>query len=226
MSRLLIFDFDRVVADSETLANVVLAEFVSELGVPTTLEDAYNRYMGKRFPEVIREIEAATGRQLPNGFPDEFQSRTLARFRQDLVAVPGAKDYIDSFAHVPKCIASSSSPDRLGLCLDVLGLRGAFEPYVYSASMVPRGKPHPDIFLYAAQQMRIAPSRCIVIEDSASGVEAGVAAGMTVIGLLAASHIQEGHRERLAATGAHYVADTFQEATDITRAVLAGLPSD
>ena len=109
----------------------------------------------------------------------------------------GAQDFLENFAHLPKCIASSSSPDRLDLCLGVLGFRAAFGRHVYSASQVPRGKPHPDIFLYAARQMDVSPARSIVVEDSASGVQAGVAAGMTVIGLLAASYIQEGHAKRL-----------------------------
>jgi beta-phosphoglucomutase-like phosphatase (HAD superfamily) len=87
--------------------------------------------------------------------------------------------------------------------------------------MVARGKPHPDIFLHAADAMGVHPSQAIVIEDSASGVQAGVAAGMRVIGLLAASHIQPGHRERLLAAGAHHVASTFDEAQQITRGLLA-----
>lgn len=221
--KLLIYDFDGVIADSEALANTVLAEVVSELGVPTTLQDAYTRYMGKRFSEVISEIEVAVGRRLPSKFSEDFQSRTLERFRQDLMPVGGATTYIETFAHLPKCIASSSSLDRIALCLDVLGMRTTFEPYVYSASMVSRGKPHPDIFLFAAKQMDVEPSRSIVIEDSASGVEAAAAAGMTVIGLLAGSHIQDGHRDRLNVAGAHHVVDTFAQAKVVTEDILKGL---
>jgi len=221
MSRLLIFDFDGVIADSELLANMVLAEAVTELGVPTTLEDSYRLYMGKRFVEVIAAVEASVGRRLPETFPAEFQARTLARFRQELRFVDGAREYIDAFAQVPRCIASSSSPDRLALCVDVLDLREAFGERVYSAAVVPRGKPHPDIFLYAARQMRAAPEAAIVIEDSPAGVQAGVAAGMTVIGILAASHIREGHSERLLSAGAHYLAPTFKVAEGITRALLS-----
>lgn len=217
---MLIFDFDGVIADSEVVANSVLAEVVSELGVPTTLEDSYNRYMGKRFPDVIAAVQADVGRPLPTTFAEDFQARTLAALRRDLKPVSGARDYIEAFDAIPKCIASSSSPDRLNLCLDVLALRTVFGSRVYSASLVPRGKPHPDIFLHAAKRMEAAPSRTIVIEDSASGVEAGVAAGMTVIGLLAASHIREGHRDRLLAAGVDHVAETFREAAAITRHLL------
>jgi HAD superfamily hydrolase (TIGR01509 family) len=224
MARLIIFDFDGVIAESEVLANTVLAELVTGLGVPTTLEDSYRLYMGKRFADVIAAVELAVGRPLPPGFPDHYQARTLERFRKELRVVEGARDYIDAFAHIPRCIASSSSPDRLALCLDVLDLRKVFGDCVFSASAVARGKPHPDIFLHAAGRMGAEPAGCIVIEDSASGVEAGVAAGMTVIGLLAASHIQAGHGERLRSAGARFVASTFEEAQAITRQLLADNP--
>ena len=133
----------------------------------------------------------------------------------------GARAYIDNFSHVARCVASSSSMDRLSLCLEVLRLEAAFGPHVFSASSVARGKPFPDIFLHAANAMGVAPAQAIVIEDSASGVQAGIAAGMTVIGLLARSHIQDGHRDRLRAAGAHHVASTFEEAEAITRELLA-----
>jgi len=170
MGALIIYDFDGVIADSEVLANTVLAEIVTELGVPTTLEDSYRLYMGKRFVDVIAAVESSVGRPLPSSFASDYQARTLERFRRDLRFVDGARDYIDAFAHLPRCIASSSSPDRLALCLEVLDLRAAFSTHVFSASAVPRGKPDPDIFFHAAKQMGRAPADCIVIEDSVSGV--------------------------------------------------------
>jgi HAD superfamily hydrolase (TIGR01509 family) len=221
VKRFIVFDFDGVLADSEVLANEVLAEAVSELGVPTTLDDSLRLYMGKRFHEVIAAVEANVGRPLPETFADDFQRRTLERFRRDLRAVEGARAYLDAFADVPRCIASSSSPDRLALCLEVLDFGHLFGANVFSASQVARGKPHPDIFLHTAQKMGMEPSKGIVIEDSAGGVEAGVAAGMTVIGMLAASHIRDGHASRLRGAGAHHVAASFAEAERLTRALLS-----
>jgi len=218
---LLIYDFDGVIADSELLANTVLAEILTELGRPTTLEDSYSLYMGKRFAEVLAAIEVSVGAPLPDDFAAAYQARTLERFRRDLCTIAGAREHILAFPNTPKCIASSSSPDRLALCLDVLSLQLVFGPHVFSASSVARGKPHPDIFLHAAERMGIDPTHCIVIEDSASGVEAGKAAGMTVIGLLAGAHIQPGHDQRLRRAGAHHVAGTFKEAEQLTREVLA-----
>jgi HAD superfamily hydrolase (TIGR01509 family) len=223
---LIIYDFDGVIADSEVLANAVLADMVTELGRPTTLEDSYHLYMGKRFSEVIAAVEASVGTPLPDTFAAAYQALTSARFRRELCTVAGAREHILAFADTPKCIASSSSPDRLAMCLDVLGLQSVFGPHVFSASSVARGKPHPDIFLHAADQMGANPSRCIVIEDSASGVEAGRAAGMTVIGLLAGTHIQPGHDQRLRRAGAHHVASTFREAEQLTREVLAALSGE
>jgi beta-phosphoglucomutase-like phosphatase (HAD superfamily) len=193
--RLIIFDFDGVLADSEILSNTVIAEILTELGVPTTPEDSLRLYMGKRFQEVIDAVEEAVGHPLPDDFPESYQYRTLSRFRQDLCLIEGARAYIEEFIHIPRCIASSSSPDRLKVCLEILNLSEFFGPYVYSASEVARGKPYP---------------------DSVSGVQAGVAAGMTVIGLLAGSHIADGHASRLTGAGAHYVAQTFSEVREIT----------
>ena len=221
MDCLIIYDFDGVIAESEVLANSVLAEIVTELGVPTTLQDSYRLYMGKRFVDVISAVETRVGRALPATFAAEYQARTLGRFREELQLVNGVRDYIDAFAHVPRCIASSSSPDRLALCLELLGLQSKFGAYVFSASAVARGKPHPDIFVHAAQQMGVDPSKSIVLEDSPSGVEAAIAAGMTVIGILAGSHIQPHHRKRLGAAGAEHIAQSFVEAEEITRRLLA-----
>jgi HAD superfamily hydrolase (TIGR01509 family) len=215
--RLIIFDFDGVIADSEVLSNTVLAECVSEAGLPTTLDDAYRLYLGKRLPEIAAAVEAALGRPLRADFGPDFQNRALARFRSDLKAVAGARDYLAAFADLQRCIASTSSPERLAVCLDSLGLAKIFGADVFSSEAVPRGKPHPDIFLYAARQFQVDPAQCLVIEDSVGGVQAGVAAGMTVIGLLAASHIRDGHGERLRAAGAHHVTTTFDELASITR---------
>ena len=220
MTRLIIFDFDGVLADSEVLANAVLAEAISELGIPTTTDDSLRHYMGKRFHDVIAAVEHAVGRPLPPDFPTTFQRRTLARFTEDLRLVAGARAYIDAFPQIPRCIASSSSPDRLSLCLELLDLTDLFGSNVFSASHVARGKPHPDIFLFAAEQMRTAPREALVIEDSVGGVQAALAAGMTVIGLLAASHIRDGHAARLQEAGAQYIATTFAEAEAITRRLI------
>ncbi|OAF06038.1 hypothetical protein AYJ54_20320 [Bradyrhizobium centrolobii] len=221
MSKAIIFDFDGVIADSEVLSNTVLAEIVTELGVPTTVEDAYRDYMGKRFHEVIAAIETTVGRTLPPSFGEHYQDRTLTRFRHELAPIEGVRDFITKFVDLSRCIASSSSPDRLAVCLEVLDMASLFEGRVFSASNVARGKPHPDIFLHAAAELGVPPRDCIVIEDSASGVIAGRAAGATVIGLLAAGHIRQGHAATLKDAGADYVAADYLEVERIVGGLLA-----
>jgi hypothetical protein len=107
---LIIYDFDGVIAESEVLANTVLAQIVTELGVPTTLLDSYRLYMGKRFSDVIAAVEASVGRALPATFAEDYQARTLARFRKELQFVDGARDYIKAFTHIPHCIAHHPLP--------------------------------------------------------------------------------------------------------------------
>jgi len=217
-----VFDFDGVVADSEVLANTVLAEFVTELGVPLTLDDSLRTFMGKRLSDVLASIAAMTGRPLADDAAAAFMRRTLARFRSELCEMPGLRDYLAATGDIARCIASSSSPERLAVCLEVLELTAAFGRHVYSASMVPRGKPHPDLFLHAAAQCGVDPADAIVIEDSANGVRAGIAAGMTTIGFLGASHIREGDEARLREAGAHHVARTYADVERITRALVHG----
>jgi HAD superfamily hydrolase (TIGR01509 family) len=218
----IIFDFDGVIADSEVLANAVLAECVTELGVPTTVEDSYRDYMGKRFHEVVAAILKAVGRRIPQSFGELWQARTLSRFRRDLAPIAGVREFIAEFAAVPRCIASSSTPQRLAVSLEILEMTELFEGRVFSALNVARGKPHPDIFLYAATEIAVSPRECIIIEDSASGVIAGREAGSTVIGLLAAGHIRDGHGARLKDAGAHYLAGNYVEVGRIVRDLLSG----
>jgi HAD superfamily hydrolase (TIGR01509 family) len=199
------------------LANTVLADVVTQLGTPMTLDAALDTFMGKQLGEVLAAIAAVIGRPVADGIAAELMRRTLSRFRADLREVPGVRQYLVAFPHVERCIASSSSADRLAACLDILGLSELFGAHVYSAALVPRGKPHPDLFLHAARQLGVAPADTIVIEDSDGGVRAAIAAGMTPIGFLGGSHIRAGHEERLRSAGAHDIAYTYADLEAITR---------
>ena len=120
LKRLIVFDFDGVIADSEILANAVLAEIVTELGTPMTLEASMDKFMGKRFDDVIAEISAMTGRPAANCRAVDLERRTIARFRGELKEISGIRAYLEAFGGVKRCVASSSSPDRLAACLDNL----------------------------------------------------------------------------------------------------------
>jgi HAD superfamily hydrolase (TIGR01509 family) len=221
----LIFDFDGVIADSEAIANTVLAETVTGLGYATTLDQSLSRFAHRRWVEVMAEIESATGKPLPPDFSNDLKRATFERFRTDLKEVSGAADFIKRFAHLPRAIASSSSIDRLELCLSVLGMEAQFGENVFSADMVARGKPHPDIFLFAAAKLRVSPERCLVIEDSTGGIKAAVAAGMTAVGLCAASHIRDGHDVKLQDAGAVHLARSWKEVERIAVDFFESLPT-
>jgi HAD superfamily hydrolase (TIGR01549 family) len=218
----LIFDFDGVIADSEALANTVLAETITRLGHATNLEDSLEHYSGRRWDDAMAAIAAALGKPLPETFSDDLKIAILDRFRAELKEVSGAGKFIQTFSDVPRCIASSSSIDRLQLCLSILDLTETFGGHVFSADMVPRGKPHPDLFLLAADRLEVSPKSCLVIEDSTSGVRAAVAAGMTAVGLCAASHIRDGHHLKLRQAGAAHVANSWDEIEKIALQFLGG----
>ena len=209
--RAIVFDFDGVIADSEAPANRVLAECLTEIGLETSYEDALDYYCGHRWSDCITRIEARHGARLPAGFVEDCQARTWERVQREIVPVPGIADFLERCAHLPRALASSSTPDWLEGLLARFGLAHHFEGRIFSAAGLARGKPHPDIYLQAAAGLGVAPSECAAIEDSPIGVAAAAAANMHVVGLCAASHIRAGHEERLRAAGAHHVARSYRE---------------
>lgn len=221
MDALIIFDFDGVVVDSELIANRVLAEVISELGVPMTTDAVMRAFVGKRLDDVVVELGAITGRRVDASIGIDLTRRTLERFRTQLREMRGLRDYIRAFIAVKRCIASSSSRERIEACLDMLALRDLFS-HVYSASQVARGKPHPDLFLHAASRLTVDPAKVIVLEDSEAGIRAAVAAGMVPIGFLGGSHIGADHEARLLSAGARYIVRSFAEALPMTQRLLKG----
>ncbi len=210
---LIIFDYDGVIADSERLNNAVMAELLTEIGLPTTLDDALATYLGKRWLDCETIISERLGAPCPPGVQAEWTRRCHDRARRDLTAVAGFEEFLAE-RREPRCIASSSPPDWIELGLRHFGVHDAFAGPVFSAAVhVSRGKPHPDLFLYAADAMKAAPERTLVIEDSPTGVLAGAAAGMTVIGLCAGGHIRGDHPLRLKQAGAHQVFDSYSDLT-------------
>jgi HAD superfamily hydrolase (TIGR01509 family) len=207
---LVIFDCDGVLVDSEPLANRVLASVLTEMGCPTTPQDCIDRYTGMNVRTVRGAVEERFGRGLPEDFETVVRSRAHAALEDELCALPGAAALLAGFPH-ERCVASNSGPDWVRRALGATNLARYFAAdAIFSAADVTEGKPAPDLFLHAAQSMGHGPKVCVVIEDSILGVRAGVAAGMTVLGFTGASHIADGHGERLRATGA---ADIFDDLT-------------
>jgi HAD superfamily hydrolase (TIGR01509 family) len=185
---LVIFDNDGVLVDSEPISNRLLAAYLTELGHPTSYEESIRDYMGSAMHRIHELVLQRTGQRLPESFDDVFHARVFAAFEQELVAVPGASGVLEKLAadDVPYCVASSGSHERIRVGHRTTGLDRWFdEERIFSSQDVGRGKPAPDLFLYAAERMGISPERCVVVEDSPLGVQAAVAAGMDVYGFTA-----------------------------------------
>jgi HAD superfamily hydrolase (TIGR01509 family) len=208
---LIILDFDGVVADSELLANTILAEFLTSQGLPTTAEQSIAHYMGRRWADTESRVANQMGRTLPSDFQDQYRAFVDGRIRAGVEAVPGVTDFLTRQRQRRFCVASSSSPDWLAHGVEKFGLRHALDGRLFSATAVQHGKPAPDIFLHAAERMGVPPQRCAVLEDSEAGVQGAVAAGMSVLGFLGGAHIRPGHGDKLLAAGAHALARTFAE---------------
>ena len=211
---LIIFDYDGVVADSELLNNEAFAEVLTAHGLPTTTDDAIAAYMGKRWLDCRPLIEARLGRPCPDDIVHEWTRLCHSRAATRLRPVAGVTEFVAGRSQA-RCIASSSPPDWIDLGLGRFGLTGRLGPVFSAAVHVARGKPHPDLFLHAAAAMKAEPARTVVIEDSPTGVLAGVAAGMTVIGLCAGGHIRAGHAEGLLAAGAHHIAASYDQVASL-----------
>ncbi|MFD9332785.1 HAD family hydrolase [Streptomyces sp. NPDC060065] len=185
---LIIFDNDGVLVDSEPISNTLLAAYLTELGHPTSYEESLRDYMGSAMHRVHDLVEERTGQRLPADFDEVFHGRVFAAFERELEPVPGAVQVLEKLAAdgVPYCVASSGSHERISVGHRKTGLDRWFdEGRVFSSQDVGRGKPAPDLFLYAAERMGVAPEKCVVVEDSPLGVQAAVAAGMDVYGFTA-----------------------------------------
>jgi HAD superfamily hydrolase (TIGR01509 family) len=178
---LLILDNDGVLVDSEPIANRVLAELLTACGHPTTFEEAVRDYLGGTLRLVREIVEPRLGRPLPADFEAGYHERLFARLRTELAVVAGVVAALDAI-DLPTCVASSGTHERIETTLATVGLLDRFAGRIFSAEDVARGKPYPDLFLYAAERMGAEPDRCLVVEDSPHGVAAAKAAGMTVIG--------------------------------------------
>jgi HAD superfamily hydrolase (TIGR01509 family) len=198
---LIIFDCDGVLIDSEMLSNRLEVEFLKSFGIECDLSDYMARFVGKNTKNVLEGIELLYGIQLSESFWKSVEENTFKVFQAELKPITGIFEFLASIDKA-KCVASSSSLDRLDMTLKVTGLFDRFSPYIFSSEQVNRGKPAPDLFLFAAKQMQVPSDQCIVIEDSPTGVRAGVAAGMTVLGYAGGSHIQPGHQAKLLDEGA------------------------
>lgn len=208
--KLIIFDCDGVLIDSEIIACAIEAEELSKVGFDISSQGVIDRFSGMPSDAMYPMIEAELGRALPAGFGDRVKQRIVAAYRTDLEPIDGAAEVLAAL-QTQICVASSSSPAKLALGLVETGLYELLYPNIFSTALVKRGKPHPDLFLNAAKVVGADVSDCVVVEDSVAGVTAGSRAGMRVIGFVGGSHCGPGHGERLVKAGADSVINDLRE---------------
>lgn len=213
----IIFDFDGVIADSEIPSSLAVAQALTEAGMPTSLDDVLEHYLGRNWQDSQAAMRRIWGREPPADLGARCHEILSAEGAPPVMPVPGIADFLRSIGARNRAIASSSSPAWIVDHLDQMGLRGHFDDnLIFSATVhVSRGKPHPDIYLHAAQALGVRPETVTVIEDSPTGVAAAFASGARVIGLCAGGHIRPGHDEALRAAGAHTVAWSYEEVSRV-----------
>ncbi len=183
-----IFDCDGVLVDSERITNTVLATMLGEQGLAIDPEAAVQRFIGRVLRDSLPEIEAMTGRSLPPDWYEEFVRRRDQALREQVLPVPGALELV---AHlracgIPYAVASGADCPKMRITLGRCGLLDWFTDRMFGRDMVERGKPHPDVYQMAMQHLQVHPDRTVVIEDTPTGTQAGVAAGARVFGYSAA----------------------------------------
>ena len=209
---LLIFDCDGVLVDSEQLS---MRAYKDVLGANAIAIDdgLWAQCVGLKQDDIFARIERAKGREIGPELRARIWPRVQELFRSELEATPGLTAFLDALSG-PPCVASSSSPERIALSLEVTGLAKYFGERVYSTQLVKRGKPAPDIFLYAAAKAGVPPARCVVIEDSPYGVAGALEATMRAVGYIGGAHAAPGQKDKLLAAGASFVARDWSEVAD------------
>lgn len=202
---LVIFDCDGVLVDSEPISNRVFCTMLKDLGLELTLDDIFRDFVGLSMPQCLERITSMLGRPPPDDFGERVQANTEAALLGTVQPMPGVHEVLDALS-LPCCVASSGRHSKIRTTLGTTGLLPRFAGRIFSAEDVPRPKPAPDLFLHAARTLGHDPADCLVIEDTPTGVRAGVAAGMQVLGFSAFTPA-----ERLVAAGAHATAKGMGE---------------
>lgn len=196
MSRpeLIIFDCDGVLVDSEDITDRILAAALTELGLSISPAETRRQFLGPPLAQVVVDIESRLGRDLGADWIEEFEERRAEAFREELQPMSGAADVVAKLAGagIAYCTASQARLDSIRVKLEATGLAPLFaDATLFSAEQVLRGKPWPDLFLYAAGAMGVEPMHCAVVEDTTRGVAAAVAAGMRAFGLCSGGDVDD-----------------------------------
>jgi HAD superfamily hydrolase (TIGR01509 family) len=221
---LVIFDCDGVLVDSEVISCRAHSQILTHHGYPITPEGVLKRFLGVSDREARQIVETEIGRKLPDDFEAQVKQATLQFYAGDLTAISYVGETIAAL-DLPTCVASSGTPEKIRHGLTCGGLYDLLAPHIFSASQVQHGKPAPDLFLFAAEQMAASPGRCLVIEDSIPGITGARAAGMTVLGFHGGSHCGPRHAETLRAAGALLTFDDMRQLPDLIGRIGTQIPT-
>jgi HAD superfamily hydrolase (TIGR01509 family) len=216
---LFMFDCDGVLVDSESIAAVVDAEHLAEVGFKITPEEVIRRFAGLTSVDIVEIIESEIGHPLAPGFLKEQKAELDRRLAAEVEGVPGVHEMLDRIDG-PLCVCSNSSSERLRMTMERTRLWDRFKPYIFSAPEVGTKKPKPDpnVYRYALEQFETDPAEAVVIVDSVFGVTAARQAGVRVIGFTGASHAWPGLADLLIEAGAETVVNRLAEVPKVAEA--------
>ena len=208
---LVIFDCDGVLVDSERITAGIFAEKLRELGLDIGIDGVFERFVGRSMDQCLEIIHGLLGREVPPGFVEDHRARSAVALRAEVRPVAGIEAALAAL-RLPFCVASNGTHDKMQTTLGITGLLPSFAGRMFGITDVARGKPFPDLFLLAAERFGAAPARCAVVEDTPTGVTAGIAAGMDVYGYAALTP-----RRLLIEAGARMTFDRMRELPHLLR---------
>lgn len=220
-TELIIFDFDGVLVDSEHLSSAIHAETLQLVGVPLSHADIDKQYTGLDFNSILSQISDEFGADKTEKFAQTIEANYKQKMQAELQLMPHMLDFLNA-TDLAICIASNSKMSRLINNQQVTKIEHIFDGKTYSADMVERPKPAPDLFLFAAQRMGFAPQNCLVIEDGAHGIRAAREAGIKSVGFYGGSHCKTGHGDRLKNAGALYIFNDMSQLAGIIESINNG----
>lgn len=227
MTKAVIFDLDGCLVDSEPYSLEAISAEMRELGdTDAHWLDLRDNFLGVSLSVIMDHISQRIGKSCPDDFPHRFEARLFALYEKHLQRIEGVDNMLDVLqdTEISWAIGTGGSVNRMNKTLQMVDLAPRFEGRGFSAEQVNHGKPAPDLFLFAAEKIGVAPKDCLVFEDSPHGVKGAIAAGMRAVGFVGGSHlegIRDQHKDRLLAAGAEVVlTDLADLPTRITQRAL------
>jgi len=217
MIKHLLFDCDGVLVDTEIVAALEMVQLLTSFNIDIGLDDYLDYYSGNTFSYVFNQF---FGESVDPEKKKQLMRDTEKKVAKGLTPIQGVGGMLDAIS-LPKSVVSNSDVATVKYALKKSKIEHHFEGQIFSAELVERGKPSPDVYQLAIQELRIDLSGILVVEDSISGISAAKAAGLDVIGFTGASHIRDGYKQKLADLGVGQIASSMPELTSLLQARIA-----